>query len=419
MADRGKEPTEGTGAGVTQDWVPAELRESAIGRGTQAAGDGPTGEDWPQPADVDDDGDPTGVGNPWAADDPGPETTGGLPAAEVRQEPVESLRERFERLERRFEAESTTARDVVDTLAENLGTRSGEVSRRLVEIERQIAEVALEIEASGALAEVVRREFSAELQLFVTKTEGRLRELSEAAGGANDEMDERLADHRTASLQQTSEANDRLAQLAEGVGRSNARMEKEISRLDADLRESRKQSEAQLAALENRVAEAVGEREDRLGAIELVQDEFGLALERTKADHAERERARFAELQRMVDEMTAGWDEKLERARESITRKVAETVAVTAPAPLPAVSRPPRGFPDGSVVAISPRGPLDINEVRFEELRELGLSVTQTSRLLDFRTARGRITSIDEFDSLPGFPVDVRERIKSQLKVEP
>jgi len=45
-----------------------------------------------------------------------------------------------------------------------------------------------------------------------------------------------------------------------------------------------------------------------------------------------------------------------------------------------------------------------INEISFEELRELGLTVNLASRLISQREVRGGFSSLDELDELWGFP---------------
>ena len=62
-------------------------------------------------------------------------------------------------------------------------------------------------------------------------------------------------------------------------------------------------------------------------------------------------------------------------------------------------------------------GRLNLNQASFAELRSLNLSITQSHRLLAYRKRVGRYESIEQLDDLPGFPKDVRERLKRQLIV--
>jgi DNA uptake protein ComE-like DNA-binding protein len=62
-------------------------------------------------------------------------------------------------------------------------------------------------------------------------------------------------------------------------------------------------------------------------------------------------------------------------------------------------------------------GQLNLNQVDFADLRSLDLSVTQCHRLLAYRERIGGYESIEQLDDVPGFPSDVRERVKRQLTV--
>ena len=71
----------------------------------------------------------------------------------------------------------------------------------------------------------------------------------------------------------------------------------------------------------------------------------------------------------------------------------------------------------GSVPEAPPgEEPLSLNEATFEELRERGMSVTQTGRVLAHRERAGGFKSIDELDDISGFPRDFLDRIKPRLK---
>ena len=61
--------------------------------------------------------------------------------------------------------------------------------------------------------------------------------------------------------------------------------------------------------------------------------------------------------------------------------------------------------------------PLNLNDATFEQLRDVGLSVTQTGRVLAHRERSGRFGSVDELEGIPGFPPDFLAQIKSRLTV--
>lgn len=59
----------------------------------------------------------------------------------------------------------------------------------------------------------------------------------------------------------------------------------------------------------------------------------------------------------------------------------------------------------------------DVNTIGFEELRAMGLSVTQASRLVSARQERGGFQSFDELDGLPGFSNELLTRLKRTLTI--
>jgi competence protein ComEA len=62
-------------------------------------------------------------------------------------------------------------------------------------------------------------------------------------------------------------------------------------------------------------------------------------------------------------------------------------------------------------------GELDVNEASFEELRSLGLSVTQSARVIAYRDVRGGYKSLDELDDIPGLSETTKKDLRGQLKL--
>jgi DNA uptake protein ComE-like DNA-binding protein len=65
----------------------------------------------------------------------------------------------------------------------------------------------------------------------------------------------------------------------------------------------------------------------------------------------------------------------------------------------------------------APAEPINVNEVGYDELRRLGLSVTQTGRVLAFRERSGGFASLDDLDEIPGFPSAQLQQMKRHLKL--
>jgi Helix-hairpin-helix motif len=60
---------------------------------------------------------------------------------------------------------------------------------------------------------------------------------------------------------------------------------------------------------------------------------------------------------------------------------------------------------------------LDLNQVSFEQLRSLDLSITQCHRVLAYRKRLRGFDSIDQLDEVPGFPRGMREHLRHRLTV--
>jgi competence protein ComEA len=64
-----------------------------------------------------------------------------------------------------------------------------------------------------------------------------------------------------------------------------------------------------------------------------------------------------------------------------------------------------------------PDGPIELNDVTYEQLRALNLSTTQARRLLTYRERRGGFRSVNEIDDVPGFPENLRRELKRRVSV--
>lgn len=60
---------------------------------------------------------------------------------------------------------------------------------------------------------------------------------------------------------------------------------------------------------------------------------------------------------------------------------------------------------------------VNLNTASYDELRSLGLSVTQTGRLLAQREQKGSYGSVDELDEIPGFPGGFLDGLKAHLEL--
>jgi DNA uptake protein ComE-like DNA-binding protein len=191
--------------------------------------------------------------------------------------------------------------------------------------------------------------------------------------------------------------------------------------LEASLYESQRRNWEDLRAQQESMTQrlddlegAVGERE--AGRIEQLLDWIeGLCeeFERTRDAHAhgleelrvrlEPVAERLAALERTARDLDLRLREIEERATAS---KGLQTAVVRAEG-----TQEPKSL-------LASGGRLDLNDAGVDELRELGLSVTQASRLIAQREDRGRFSSTDELDVLPGFPKLQLTELKRRVYVE-
>ena len=59
-------------------------------------------------------------------------------------------------------------------------------------------------------------------------------------------------------------------------------------------------------------------------------------------------------------------------------------------------------------------GPLDVNKASFEQFRELGMSVTEATRVIAYRERRNGFQSVDDLDAVPGLSKKLT-KIRDQL----
>ena len=58
---------------------------------------------------------------------------------------------------------------------------------------------------------------------------------------------------------------------------------------------------------------------------------------------------------------------------------------------------------------------INVNEATFEQLRDLGMSVTQATRVIAYRERQEGFETLDDLDSVPGFPKTMMAELKESL----
>jgi DNA uptake protein ComE-like DNA-binding protein len=146
-----------------------------------------------------------------------------------------------------------------------------------------------------------------------------------------------------------------------------------------------------------------------------------LEMERAKLENENVEltksfERREARLNKRIDELESELAEakqSAEAARTAPARKSTAESSRTRKSKRATAKRGTKSTPSRRSSAKS--GKIDLNVATFEELRSLGLSVTQSARLIAYRDVRGGYESLDELDEIPGLSRQTRSDLGSHL----
>ena len=71
-----------------------------------------------------------------------------------------------------------------------------------------------------------------------------------------------------------------------------------------------------------------------------------------------------------------------------------------------------RSEPAGVVSNLEPKAKVSLSNASIEQLREVGMSLTQARRVVRHREMNGGFIDLDDLDALPGFPAGLVARVK-------
>jgi DNA uptake protein ComE-like DNA-binding protein len=210
------------------------------------------------------------------------------------------------------------------------------------------------------------------------------------------------------ALGEQRDENAELRARVDDLETENSDLRMSIEELETEFREQVKRRDIELAAevkkherqLKDRVSEVRAQYAERL--------EEQVNLERRFDD-------REAELRKRIDELESRLTEP--KDARSPTRSTQPPATSTGRRQQTAESKTKaeRVAPSDAPAAPTKSELLNLNDASFEELRKLGLSVTQSARLIAYRDVRGGYESLDELDEVPGLPKDVRRGLKARL----
>jgi DNA uptake protein ComE-like DNA-binding protein len=176
-----------------------------------------------------------------------------------------------------------------------------------------------------------------------------------------------------------------------------------------------------LKQLKEELAEQKAENRDLAKRLREAQTELSSQSKRSAAELAKvaKERDQLqASLEKREGELM-GRIEKLEStladAKAETERSRKEAAARTEPAPRSTRSTSRTQKAGGRRKTSARKGAIDVNGATFEELRGLGLSVTQSARMIAYRDVRKGFESLDEIDEIPGLPKETRTELRKKL----
>jgi DNA uptake protein ComE-like DNA-binding protein len=192
---------------------------------------------------------------------------------------------------------------------------------------------------------------------------------------------ERRASEQITALEgELEQAKEEAARLKAELGRERAAAE-ERARLEAEAEAELAATRGQLdealeraAAAEGRATEIEAERRGEMGRL---REELVVAQQRQEAEQVE------------------------QRAGPEASEPVHRPLEPVEPEPLTEPDEPER-IP----------GMVSLSNASLEDLRSLGMSVTQAKRVIDYRERIGGFDSIDDLDHVPGFPRALLAQIK-------
>ena len=210
------------------------------------------------------------------------------------------------------------------------------------------------------------------------------------------------------AAERLGELEGRLAPIETRAGEAERGAEEarrrlaEAERLRADAEEAHgvreQELEGERAAIERELAETrrqLDEARDRAIAAERRASESEAEREREPRAQAIEGDTEPADEDVEADEVTEPGDEVTEPADE-----VTESDDVA----------------DAGQVVFRPAGEvIKLSEATFDDLRSLGMSVTQAKRVLDYRQRLDGFDSLDDLDFVPGFPKSFLTQVKARV----
>lgn len=122
-----------------------------------------------------------------------------------------------------------------------------------------------------------------------------------------------------------------------------------------------------------------------------------------------------AELERALSEYGQAWRALEEARREAGESGLPSESQNEAPKPRRLARPEPAGATRPSPRAPKTEPTVSLSKAGVDELREVGMSITQARRIIRYREQHGDFGAVEELDQVPGFPEKFLARIKDRL----
>ncbi|MGZ5355377.1 MAG: ComEA family DNA-binding protein [Solirubrobacterales bacterium] len=195
--------------------------------------------------------------------------------------------------------------------------------------------------------------------------------------------------------QMHDEADGALRRLGEELERLREELERVREELDSE-RSSRRELTARAERAEGKAAEAEAKANELIAA-------RGHEATSEPEQSSERARGLLARLRR-----------PRAKASEGVPGQGAspEPDAVAQPE---AAAEPHRSREAPADDAATHLELVNLNSATFEQLRGMGMSVTQATRVIAYRERQNGFDAVDDLDAVPGFPAEALARLKERL----
>lgn len=225
--------------------------------------------------------------------------------------------------------------------------------------------------------------------------------------------DDALEEERRKNSELAKRVREMQAELRTQEKEAKAELAKALAERDADLkrqlRTARDVANEQLEQATTALVKKHDSREQRLTkAFEKQREELKKGFEKQQREELKKtSEERETELRARIDELSSSLaqaQKAAEAGREASSRRSRTTTA----------SKRQTGGRKARKAG-GKNGMVDLNHATFEELRSLGLSVTQSARVIAYREVRDGYESLEELDEIPGLSKETRAELRKQV----